>query len=249
MFYVIYDTLWFIIIHVACYKGMDLFFRDYSQALKPIAGIDANSFNYNLENDAKTKHGDIFWSSVPFSFLILTINPVIHSIVYLIFSLMISVVDLNRILFYILLFKIAIRFNIFSKRMEGANKNDLLIALQIFFTIVSYTDVTSIIPTLFQLADEFTGLGFFVLDRLLDTHKSLFRGDTKIQSFLYKFKVFFVANKTKLYWGKFLFMMSLFLYNFIYVASLSHPLETAFCYYSVARVAQIYVEDLRAKKA
>ena len=254
MFYVIYDTMWFVLIHVLCYKGMDIFFRDYSQALKPIAGIDSNHFNYNLENGIDTNHKNLFWTSTPFSFLILTINPIVHSFVYLLFSFMFSVIDLNRILFYILLFKLALKFNLFSLKFHPpfrphANIKDFMLVTQLMFTAMSYSDVNSVIPTLFQLSDEITGVGNEVLERMLDTHSSLFRSDTKIQALLYKLKVKFVANRKIIYWGKFAFMAFLFMYNLVYVASLTLPLETAFCYYSVARVAQIFVEDLRAKKA
>lgn len=254
MFYVIYDTFWFVAIHVTCYKGMDIFFRDYSQALKPIAGIDSNHFSYNMENDIRVNHKNLVWTSLPFSFLILTINPIVHSMVYLLFSFMFSVIDLNRILFYVLLFKVTTKFNMFSLRFDPpfkphTNLKDFMLITQILFIAMSYSDVNSVIPTLFQLFDEFTGVGDVVLEKMLETHTSLFRSDTNIQAFLYKLKVRFVANRKILYWGKFAFMTSLFFYNLVYVASLTHPLETAFCYYSVARVAQIFVEDLRAKKA
>lgn len=247
MFYVIYDTVWFIIVHGMCYKGVDIFFRDYSQALKPIAGIDANYFNYNLENDDKTNHTNVFWTSVPLSFVILTINPIIHSLVYLVFSFMFSVVDLNRVLFYILLFKLAANFNLFSFRFT--TPSSMLLITQVLFLALTYTNISSVVPSLFQLIDEFTGLGDVVLEKMLGVHASLFRSDTKIKYFLLNLKVYFTANRKKIYWVKFCLMTCLFVYNLLFVASLSHPVETAFCYYSVGRVAQIFWEDLRAKKA
>jgi hypothetical protein len=235
MFYVIYDTVWFVIVHTLCYRGVDIFFRDYSQALKPIAGIDSNHFNYNMENGLVENHKNLFWTSIPFSF-------------------MFSVIDLNRILFYILLFKVASKFHIFLLRFDPpfrphSNLKDFLLTTQIIFTCLSYSDTRSVIPTLFQLADEFTGVGDVMLEHMLETHNSLIRSDTHIKAFIYKQKVRFVTNRKYLYWGKFTFMTSLFLYNLMYVASLTHPLETAFCYYSAVRVMQIFTDDIWVKRA
>lgn len=248
MFYVLYDTFWFIVVYISCYKCVDIVFRDHSQALKPIAGIDANVFNYNMEDDMTTKHNNIFWSSSPLSFFILTINPFIHSIVYLLFSFMFNVVDLNRILYYVLLFKLANRINLFTFTMT--NKESVFILLiQLVFIIISYTDISSVVATLFQLIDESTDIGEVLIIKLLNTHDSLIKSDTSIKQRLYKIKVFFVSNRQKIYWVKFLLLSTLFIYNLLYVVTLSLPLETLFCYYSIARVVQTFSVDLLGKKA
>lgn len=252
LFYTIYDIVWFWVVYLCCYWGVDLFFREYSQALKIIANIDTDHFGYNLEYGPKERHDSLFWSSVPLSFFVLSINPVIHSIIYMCFMSMVSVVDLNRVFFYILMFKIAYRINFFSAGCDfkpHKRQVDFLLSLQLLFIVVGYTDGDVVLPTLFQLLDEVSGVDTTVVGAMMGAHTKLFKCDTWILQKLLGVKIWFEKNRKRVFGIKLFLMVLIFISHIVYVATLTHPMEIAFCYYSAARVVQIYVGDLRDKKA
>jgi hypothetical protein len=253
-FYIFYDTLWFVMVYSAVYKGMDLFFRDYSQSLKILFDIDANRFGYNEELHIDKKHKNLFWTTSPISFVILTLNPFIHSVVYMTVFMMISVMDMNRVLYYILLFKLAYRFNLFEYRFDIHFKPctdmcDFSILCQLVLTMVNYSNTGAVIPTLFQLVDESTGISTVVLVETLEAHASLFRCDTKLNAMLLGIKAYFAIRDRKLFWTKFGVLATIFTYNVLCVATLTSVTDLLFSYYSAARLVQIYAEDLKAKRS
>lgn len=250
MFYIFYDTVWFVVVYTLVYKAMDLFFRDYSESLKILFDIDANTFGYNQEIDIRRKHTNLFWSSVPVSFGILTINPILHNLVYMTVCMMISVMDLNRVLYYSILFKLAIRVNLLDYRFSQLlSAHDFLILCQLVLIVANYTNTSSALPTLFQIIDESTEVLSVVLVKMLETHGSLFKRDTVINSRLLSIKAFWVVKERKLMWLKFGLMVLIFCYTMVYVASLTAIQDLAFCYYSVARLVQIYTGELKNKSA
>lgn len=252
LFYVFYDTLWFCIVYSLFYWGVDLFFRDYAQALKIIANVDVDHIGYNREHGPKERHECLFWSSAPWSFIVLTMNPIVYSIIYLLFMFMVSTMELNRILLYVLLFKVAYKFNPFDYSCDfkpHCNMSDFFLAVQIFFVMIGYSDGGVLLPTLFQLIDESTGFLSTTLDKMLSSHAKLFKCDTWISGKLFGIKVATERRKRWVYWTKFWLMVFIFAIHVIYVANLSRLMDVTFCYYSAARVVQIYLEDLREKTA
>lgn len=253
----LYDTVFFLAVYVTAYKGIDLFFTDYSHSLKILFDIDADRFGYNKELDTHRKHVNLFWTSAPVTFVILSLAPVINTVVYILFFSMVSATDINRVLYYIILLKLSIRFNILECRFGRGfrpheNARDLMLLCQLAITVVNYNDANEALQSVFQLLDELTGLTGTVLSELLETHTSLFKGDTVVSERLMSIKVASVATERAQHLVKFGAMASIFLFTVVSdapsAATLTSPSDVTFCYYAGARLVQIYNYDLKTKR-
>jgi hypothetical protein len=244
MFTILYDTVWFVVIYLIVYNGIDLFFRDYSQALKVLFDVDPNHFSYNMEQSLDTKHQALFWVSSPISFMILTINPIVHSLMYTFVMLMINVTDLNRILYYILMFKLVRHLNVFERRVryELMSWYVLTILTQLFFVVTDYSGA-AIWSTVFQLIDESSGLVDHVLPNLISAHTVLFKHDTVVMEKLLNVKTSCMKIEREIKWVKLFIMAGVTVCNILYSVNPNSIHALTFCYYSGFRVIQIYLGD------
>lgn len=218
-----------------------MFFQEYTQVLKILFDIDSRHFSYNVELGVKERHEILFWASAPITFIILTINPFIHSIIYMTCMLMINVVDLNRILYYSILLSISKHFNLLSYR--AYTKPDFITACKLLLVLVNYTDASTALPTLFQLISDFPDVYNLVLEQLLDVHSRLFKGDTSINAKLLNLKAFFVSHKNKIALVRRFLMILLALYSF-YTTNVFSIVGLTFCYYATVTLADEYYTTL-----
>lgn len=237
-FNILYDVLWFLVIYVVFYKGVDYAFREYAQAIKVLFDVNVRLFNYNSELGVDERHDILFTCSTIISFVILTINPVLHSILYMTLMFMIDVVDLNRILLYILLFKVAKKINPFALSFK---KLDPLLVVQILLVIVNYHNVSIAVPVLFQIIDESTDLNFYFRD-ILRAHDFLLGGDTRVKEKFMNITLVLESRKKKVISAKIVILSVIAAVSFLY-SQLATWGEVGFYYYAVARIAHIYRYD------
>lgn len=223
------------------YKAIDYLFREYVQVVKILFDIDVRLFNYNLELNASDRHVILHTCSSAVSFIVLTVNPFTHCILYIVIMNMIDVVDLNRILLYILLLRISKSVNLTSRqfllrphqRMDDAN-----VICQLVYLLLNYHNVNVAIPVLFQLIDEMSNLNYFFKD-LLSVHDSLLSTDTWIKQKLLFISVKLGIKKTEIFKTKLMLMSVIVFISFLY-SSLATTGEIVFYYYAVGRIAHAY---------
>lgn len=243
-FNVLYDVVWFVAVYVAFYKGVDYVFREYAQAVKVLFDINVRLFNYTKELGADERHDLLFTCSTAVSFVILTINPVLHSILYITFMFMVDVVDLNRILLYILLFKLAKKVNPFARHVSAV---DPQIVVQTLLVIVNYHNTSIAVPVLFQIIDESTNFNFYCRD-MLRAHDLLFGGDTWIKEKILHVTVILEARRRAIINTKIGVLSVVAFTSFLY-SQLATWGEVGFYYYALARIAHVYRYDKVDKEA
>ena len=247
MFLVFYDTVWMVVVYNVIYWGTNLFFKDYSQALKIIADIDADHFGYNMDFSSKERHIILFSLVSPMAFFILTVNPIIHTFIYMIFMYMLNVTDINRILFYILLFKLAKNVNLFDRTVHF-KQNDAIILIQMLMIMFEYNNTSVVLPSLFQIIDELPGIYTRIIPDMLSSHNKLFKCDTKLGKRVIDVNVFFQSNRKVINWIRFITMGIVSTVYLVYVANLSRVMDVIFCYYATARLVNIFINDLKMKQ-
>lgn len=234
-FNIIYDVLWFLVIYIVFYKGIEYAFQEYAQAVKVLFDVNVRSYNYNSELTTCERHDVLFTCSTFISFIILTINPILHSILYMSLMFMIDVVDLNRILLYILLFKISKKINPFALSFK---KLDPCLVVQILLIIINYHNVGIAVPVLFQIIDESTDLNFYFRD-LLRTHDILIGSDTRIKKLFLNVLLVLETRKKKIISAKILILGVIITISFLY-SQFATWSEVLFYYYAVTRIVHIY---------
>lgn len=240
IFNILYDVLWFVFIYGFMYKAVDFLFREYAQVVKILFDINVRLFNYSTELNAKERHEILFTVATVFAFTILTINPFAHCLLYGIVMNMVDVVDLNRILLYILLFKIAKNINLISGqislRTEHAN-----VLCQIVYLLLNYHNVQVAVPVLFQVIDETSSLNYFFRS-MLAVHDYLFNSDTWVKSKILTVSVILEGKQLRIIDTKLILLGIIVFISFLY-SKLSTVGEVAFYYYSVARMAHAFVTE------
>ena len=242
LFNIVYDLAWFIVVYYLTYRGFSIFMSDYSKVIKILFDIDIKYFNYNNEMDGDVRHGIVHTISSVIAFAILTVNSIVHSLSFLFCMFMIDVVDLNRILLYILLLKLSSHFNILFKTTEYNpfnNYHHAQLTAQIVYVILNYHNINVAIPTIFQIIDEIMiGAPTFIMT-LRNVHVKLFQCDTYVGNKLVNLCI--VVNRYCDYsilitcWVLGITSMIAFLYAPLHTWS-----EIFFYYYTAARIAYLY---------
>lgn len=234
-FNVVYDVVWFVVVYLFFYSLVDYMFREYSQVVKILFDINVRLFNYNKEMNVRERHSVLYTCSSAISFIVLTINPVAHCTLYVIFMQMYDTVDLNRILLYILLFRL----------VKGINPSftdlsfDPLLVMRILYLVLNYHNTSVAVPILFQIIDEVTDVNYFFMD-LLKIHDKLFGDDTVVKSKLLHVTVFLQKNMKMIINIKLVALTLLTLISFARAPVSFTWMEIGFYYYAVARVMQVY---------
>jgi hypothetical protein len=241
VFNVLYDLLWFVFVYGFTYKAVDYLFREYAQVVKILFDVNVRIFNYKTELSSKERHHVLCACSTPVSFAILTINPITHCVLYGLIINMIDVVDLNRILLYVLLFKIAKAVDLMSSKVlfRPFNKfDDANVLCQLIYLLLNYHNVSVAVPVLFQLIDEISNLNYLVRT-MLSAHDFLSDSDTRVKVKLLSMAVALESRHLNIVDVKLVILGIVVFISFLY-STLSSTGEIAFYYYAVARIAHAY---------
>jgi hypothetical protein len=232
LFNVLYDVVWFVIVYVLSYLTVDYVSREYAQAVKVLFDVNVRG---NLDLSLDDRHNVLFVFSSGLSFIILTINPVFHSILYIIFMFMIDFVDLNRILLYLLLFKLSKNINPYVRRIPDV---DPIVVTQVLFIILNYHNTSFLIPVLFQLIDESTNIMFYYKD-LLRAHGALFSSDTWLKDKITSLIVLYEKRRVTITNVKVGVLSIIVLLDFL-CSQLATWSDVGFYYYAVAKIGHMY---------
>lgn len=241
VFNVLYDLVWFVLVYGFTYKAVDYLFKEYAQVVKILFDVNVRLFDYKTELSSKERHHILCACSTPVSFIVLTINPITHCVLYGLIMNMVDVVDLNRILLYVLLFKAAKKVDLMSRNVTFrpfSTFDDANILFQLIYLLLNYHNVSVAVPVLFQLIDEMSNMNYLIRT-LLSAHDFLSSSDTWIKERLLSIAVKLEGRRQKIVDVKLVVLGIVVFISFLY-STLSSSGEIAFYYYAVSRIAHAY---------
>lgn len=148
MFDFIFDVAWVLCVYAVIYKLVDVMLSEYSQIFKELFNVDVRYYNYTKELSVEKRHDVLHTFASSITFVLVSINPVVRTTMYLVFFFMVDVLQVNRIIVTILIMRmLKLRY---SKSVVDIS----IIASQVLYMCLYYVDVKTLIPVIFQLLDE-----------------------------------------------------------------------------------------------
>jgi hypothetical protein len=187
----LFDLVWFFVTYIGTYKGCIYIFDKHPHLFKVVFDVDFRFTNFSREMSVWEKHNTIHTIiSVPCA-IFLSLNPIIHSILFA-FMGFVDIVLLNRLLLYITLLKIGTWVNPYSK----PKKINYMETVQIIYIMINYINPDILVPVLFQIFDEFFDLEVAV-DKMNGLYSSIVGNDTRINQILFSIKTFLSQTRSK----------------------------------------------------
>lgn len=154
---IIYELLFVCLLYGLLYWGIDHFMCHHAKVFKIIFNVDILYFKYLNETGTKDRHKLLHLIASSVAFLILSINPVVHSFIFAFFKFL-DVTQINRLVLYSGILRLLINFNLLmGGRWEGelSDYNVVFLAVQTVFTAVNFWNRAIAVPSIFYLVDEF----------------------------------------------------------------------------------------------
>lgn len=239
-FELLLDLFWIIALYAGSYHLWHIFLDRHSNVLKDLFNINVRYHEYNREQSTKSQHEVLYTLSTTVMVCCMVITPLIHSIMYLLFYSMIDVVKLNTILLTVVMAKILWYFNIREKSFTlkpWKGVDEAFLATQLLFISVNYDNITTAIPTLFQIIDELSNLEN-VFITMSKHYTTLFNTESALSSKITDMIIRLKTNKvllSRIHIG----VLSFIVFISILYSNLKTNGEIVFYYYAIARILQI----------
>jgi hypothetical protein len=150
LFELLSDLIWFALLYFVFYKVCELILREHAQLFKILFDIQVRTVSFSRESSVEDCHLSTHTIVSFFTFVLMAINPVIHSLIFVWLGFL-DVLLLNRLVLTINLLKIIGWTYPSRPRVLGVSHfSDIS---QTVFVMVNYTNRFTLIPVLFQLLD------------------------------------------------------------------------------------------------
>jgi hypothetical protein len=240
-----YDILWIIILYVVLYFLVDKILSDYSSIFKELFNIEIRYYNYTRETDLRQRHDIIHTLASSIAFLILSLSPVVYSLLFLVVFNMVDVVQLNRINLVLVLLRLLYHTHTFDKiRLHDfkpwKNVDNGFLLFQLVYVVFNYSNVLSIFPVVFQLIDD-----LFTVDTVVKKIKMIYSNVFNCESWVTHYMVKFISwhkrNITLLQYTRFAMLLLVLMVSFLW-SDFHNSSDFVFFYYCVFRLTQVYFQ-------
>lgn len=226
--FLLYELAWVIILYVLSYKFFTLLLTDHTKLLKVAFNVDIRYFQFNLESATKEQHNMLHVLSSFVTFVILSIHPIVHSLVFVWFRFL-DITQLNRLVLYILLLK---------------NKSfppDAISIVQILTTCINFYDSSFFFQTLLILVDSFFDIDHFFVE-ISRIHTQLLASDTAVLKKTYDILAILKSNVKNLWYARLFLLVTITLASITYSQFITYT-DFAFYVYASYRIATVYTND------
>lgn len=239
---ILYEYLWVTAIYIAVYKGGHAFMRDHAKILKVAFDVDIRYFSYNSETASKEKHEMMHTLASTVTFLILAINPVVHSMIFIWFRFM-DITQLNRLVIYLAYLRLARVVNIMGNTPYVTRKltqGDYFMIFQLLYTNLYFWNPAMVIPAAFHLLDEMWDLRMILVE-IYNVHRALLGSDDWFSNWVLNKNALIAANRKTLRVLRVGTLFSFILLSIFY-SDLNTMTEISFHFAAAGRVAFLYTE-------
>lgn len=140
------DFTLYSIVYFVCFKSIDYVLNDCSDLLKDMFGIQVRYNAYSREIDRETRYSILHHISCIPLIILMSISPIITTIVYGVFFLMVDIVQFNKLLLLIVFIKMV---------NSGLQKKISIVTFsQLLYTIINYDNPNIVLHIIFQIIDE-----------------------------------------------------------------------------------------------
>jgi len=231
MLFAFIDTFFFLFLYYLFYKCCVFVFQEHPHFFKVVGDIDFRFNNFSLEMNQAQKHAVVHsLISIPL-FILLLINPVAHTLMY-IFLGFLDVMLLNRILLYLTLLKILSVGELFQ--------DVLLYFVQVVLIFFNYANTDALGPVIFQLTDE----AFHIEQTLLQIssiYEKSVGNDSSANAFLLNAILWYRTNKRIMTRIRLVALFLISLISFCYSTEFQFE-KAIFFYYASIRLVVIRSE-------
>jgi len=237
MLLILYDLIWWVLVFGLLYKAVLFTFIEHPHLFKVVFNIDFRFNNFNMELSSDRCHYIIHGIVTPFTFIILSFNPILETVLFFCHGF-VDVVTLNRLVAYIILSKISYwvaPHGIIPKKVETFM---IIQVTQLVFVLLNYNNTDVLYPLLFQLVDEAFDLEN-VITHLLELYSSAVGNDTKINQVLVDIKLFMRARDVKIKMTREFVLVGLLVISVLF-AEINTWGEIIFYYYAALRLIQLH---------
>ena len=206
-------------------------FEEHPHFFKVVGDIDFRFNNFSLEMNEAQKHAVVHsLISIPL-FILLLINPVVHTLMY-IFLGFLDVMLLNRILLYVTLLKILGVRELFQ--------DVLIYVLQAVLISLNYANTDVLGPVIFQLTDEAFDIQQ-TLVQISSIYEKTVGNDSSAKAFLLNAILWHKTNKIILIQIRFIALFLISLISFFFSTEFQFE-KAIFFYYACMRLILIKSE-------
>lgn len=239
-FELVLDIAWIVFLYSGSYHLWHVFLERHANVLKDLFNISVRYHEYSMEQSTKSQHDILYTLASTVTVCCMIVTPLIHSIMYLMFYRMIDVLKINKILLTVVMAKILWYLNIRDKKfylVPWKKVDHAFLATQFIFICINYDNITTVIPTLFQIIDELANIEdvFITMSR---HYSLLFNTDSSLSNKITKIITNIKVNK-KLLSTLHVMTLSLLVFTSIVYSNLKTNGEIIFYYYAIARILQI----------
>ncbi len=236
--------MWVTVLYLGIYWGLHIFMRDHARILKLAFNVDLRYFAYS-ETGSTEQHEIMNTLAGVFTAAILSVNPVVHSMIFFWFRFM-DITQLNRLVIYGACLRLARMVNTMGRPWYITRKvrtSDLILGFQLVYTSLNFWNRSTFIPSFFYLLDEIWEIGN-VAGELLRVHGALLGCDDKVSNKLMVVKGWFVTKRNTLGTVRLVTLFSFILLSILY-SDLTTVSEIMFYFGAAGRVAHLWVKKDR----
>jgi len=234
IFLIIYEFAWVLGLYGLSYRFVNFLLQDNnSKILKVVFDVDLRNFQFNMESATKEQHNVLHFLASCITFLLLSVHPIVHSLVFVWFCFL-DVTQLNRLVLYVLLLK------------NNTFPPDTLSVLQIIATCLNFYDSSYIFSTLFFLIDSIFYIDYLFIE-MSRIHTEVLVSDTVFLKKVYDIITFFKTSVKTLRYVRLVVLVTITLTSITYSKRFTFT-DFAFYLYGSYRIATVYTNDEKKRK-
>lgn len=231
----LFEAMWVGLLYGIFYYGIHTFMEKYARTIKVFFQVDIKYFNYNNEFGNDSQHSLLHLLSSTTTYILLSINPIVHTAIFMWFSF-IDVTQVNRLVLNMCILRFIKNFNVLTLRWNG--RVDPFVAFQLVYTSLNFWNRSILAPSLFFLVDESIGV-VTVAKQLKEAHDKLVGFDDRCSMWCLNVITWCESNAQKLQWGRIFVLVALLMVS-LFLTNLTLWSEVVFYYWGAFRIASIY---------